>query len=272
MTLGGIARAASPEIYRAFGQARPEAAQLWGRAEQVLGGGAGHDLRLFQPVPMYVSRGSGSRKWDVDGNEYIDYLMGNGALLLGHAHPEVLEAMTAAAANGTHFGQDTPLTIKWAERIQQLVPSAEKVRFTNSGTEANHLAIRLCRAYTGKLRVLRFDGHFHGWHDDVIHGFHPPFDRDGSLGVPPAIRHQQVAVPDNDLGRLAATLAEHGDEIACAIVEPTGASWGRVPLDDGFLQGVRELTRKAEVPLIFDEIVSGFRFAPGGAQVRAEFR
>lgn len=185
MTLGGIARAASPELYSAFAHARPQASKLWGRASGVLGGGAGHDLRLFQPVPMYVTKGIGSRKWDVDGNEYIDYLMGNGSLLLGHAHPAVLDAMTAAAANGTHFGQDSPLTIQWAEMIRDAVPSCERVRFTNSGTEATQLAIRMCRAATGKLRILRFEGHFHGWHDDVIHGFHPPFDRDGSLGVPP---------------------------------------------------------------------------------------
>lgn len=266
MTIGGVGRAACPELYRCYAKARPQAELLWGRASRVLGGAAGHDLRLFQPVPMYIAKGLGSRKWDIDGNEYIDYLMGNGALLLGHAHPAVLEAMTTAAADGTHFGQDSLLTIRWAETIREMVPSAERVRFTNSGTEATHLAIRLCRAATKKLRVLRFDGHFHGWHDDVIHGFHPPFDRDGSLGVPPSIRDQQVAVPDNDLGILAQTIAECGDEIACAIVEPTGASWGRVPLEEDFLKGVRELTAKAGIPLIFDEIVSGFRFAPGGAQ------
>ena len=187
MTIGGLARSASPELFRAFEAARPRGAALWGRASNVLGGGAGHDLRLFAPVPMYVTRGEGARKWDVDGHEYIDFLCGNGALLLGHAHPAVIEALAAAASDGTHFGQDSPLTIEWAEMIQNMVPCAERVRFTNSGTEATLLAFRMCRAATGRHRILRFHGHFHGWHDGVIHGFHPPFDADGSLGVPAAI-------------------------------------------------------------------------------------
>ena len=266
MTIGGLARSASPELFRAFEAARPRGAALWGRASNVLGGGAGHDLRLFAPVPMYVTRGEGARKWDVDGHEYIDFLCGNGALLLGHAHPAVIEALAAAASDGTHFGQDSPLTIEWAEMIQEMVPCAERVRFTNSGTEATLLAFRMCRAATGRHRILRFHGHFHGWHDGVIHGFHPPFDADGSLGVPAAIREQQLGVPDNDLRTLEEALATHGDEIGACILEPTGGSWGRVPLDDGFLRGVRELTAKHDVPLIFDEIVSGFRYAPGGAQ------
>ena len=222
--------------------------------------------RLFAPVPMYVTRGKGCRKWDVDCHEYIDFLCGNGALLLGHAHPAVVDAIVGASSAGTHFGQDSPLTIAWAEKIQELVPCAERVRFTNSGTEATHLALRMCRAATGKHRVLRFHGHFHGWHDGVIHGFHPPFDADGSLGVPHEVRAQQLGVPDNDLGSLAKALQSHGNELAACILEPTGASWGRVPLDDGFLSGVRELTAKYGVPLIFDEIVSGFRYAAGGAQ------
>lgn len=222
--------------------------------------------RLFAPVPMYVARGEGCRKWDVDGHEYVDFLCGNGALLLGHAHPAVVEAIVAASALGTHFGQDSALTIEWAEKIQELVPCAERVRFTNSGTEATHLALRMCRAATGNQKVLRFHGHFHGWHDGVIHGFHPPFDADGSLGVPQEVRAQQVGIPDNDLGTLANVLESRGNELAACILEPTGASWGRVPLDEGFLAGVRELTAKHGVPLIFDEIVSGFRYAPGGAQ------
>jgi glutamate-1-semialdehyde 2,1-aminomutase len=268
MTIGGVTTSVAPELFNAFAQSRPAAQQLWRRAQAVLGGGAGHDLRLFAPVPMYISRGQGCRKWCVDGHEYVDFLCGNGSLLLGHCHPRVVEAVAQAASAGTHFGQDSPLTLEWAEKIQELVPCAERVRFTNSGTEATLLALRMCRAATGKEKMLRFDGHFHGWHDGVIHGFHPPFDAAGSLGVPASVHSQQLGVVDNDLDVLSEALRAHSHEIAACIIEPTGGSWGRVPLDTGFLAGVRELTTKHGVPLIFDEVVSGFRYAPGGAQER----
>lgn len=244
---------------------RPESAKWFKRARAVLGGGVGHDLRHFEPMPLYIERGAGGRKWDVDGNEYIDFLGGNGALLLGHAHPDILAAINETVGRGTHFGNDHPLHIEWAELVQQLIPSAERVRFVNSGTEATLLAIRLARAFTGRNKILRFEGHFHGWHDDVVHGFHPPFDADGSLGVPPHVRDQMVAIPDGDLDLVDNVLARE-DDIAAAIIEPSGASWGRVPLEPAFLRGLRELTTRHNVPLIFDEVVTGFRFSPGGAQ------
>lgn len=235
------------------------------RARAALAGGVGHDLRHAKPLPLYIQRGVGGRKWDVDGNEYIDFLLGNGALLLGHAPPEVIAAVCAAADLGTHFGSDHPLHIEWAERVQQMVPSAERVRFVNSGTEATLLAIRLARAFTSRTRILRFEGHFHGWHDGVVHGFQPPFHADGSLGVPAQVHDQHLAIPDGDLDQVAAVLSRETD-IAAAIVEPSGASWGRVPLDPAFLRGLREITSRHGVPLIFDEVVTGFRFSPGGAQ------
>jgi glutamate-1-semialdehyde 2,1-aminomutase len=244
---------------------RPESRKFHQRARRVLAGGVGHDLRHFEPVPLYIARASGGRKWDVDGHEYVDFLLGNAALLLGHADPEMIEAVTRAMADGSHFGNDHPLHIEWAEWVERLVPAAERVRFVNSGSEATQLALRLARAFTGKRKVLRFEGHFHGWHDDVVHGFQPPFDADGSLGVPGSVRTNQVAIADNDLELLETTLCNDG-EIAAAILEPSGASWGRVPLAAGYLQGLRELTTKYGVQLIFDEVVSGFRFSPGGAQ------
>ena len=243
----------------------PISSDLYQRARNVLAGGVGHDLRHARPLPMYIQRGAGGRKWDVDGNEYVDFLMGNGALMLGHAPPAVVAAICESAPPGTHFGSDHPLHIEWAELVQQLVPSAERVRFVNSGTEASQLAIRLARAFTGQTRILRFAGHFHGWHDGVVHGFQPPFDADGSLGVPPQVHDQQLVLPDGDLDRVAQALSRETD-LAAAIVEPSGASWGRVPLDPAFLRGLRELTTAHQVPLIFDEVVSGFRFSPGGAQ------
>lgn len=235
------------------------------RASRVLAGKVGHDLRYAEPLPMYIERGKGGRKWDVDGKEFVDFLMGNGALLLGHAAPEILEAIAAVMDRGTHFGNDHPLQIEWAELVQRLVPSAEKVRFVNSGSEATLLAIRVARAFTRRTKLLRFEGHFHGWHDDVVHGFQPPFDADGSLGVPGSVRGNIVAIPDGDLQLVVDTLASHED-IGAAILEPSGASWGRVTIDPDFLRGLREICTRHGVLLIFDEVVTGFRFSPGGAQ------
>lgn len=242
----------------------PKSVALYERARSALAGGVGHDLRHAKPHPLYIQRAKGSRKWDVDGNEYVDYLLGNGSLLLGHAHPEVIEAAKAAMEDGTHFGSDHPLHIEWAEQVQRMVPSAERVRFVNSGTEATLLAIRLARAFTGKTKLLRFEGHFHGWHDAVVHGYTPPFKAPTSLGVPAVVQEQTVCV-SADLDLVEATLK--GDrEIAAAILEPSGASWGRVPLDAEFLRGLRELTARYGVLLIFDEVITGFRWHPGGVQ------
>jgi glutamate-1-semialdehyde 2,1-aminomutase len=259
------ANGTAADLSQSYADRRPEGRKLHERAGRILAGGVGHDLRHFEPVPLYVMHGRAGRKWDIDGHEYVDFLMGNGALLLGHADAEVIEAVAKAMANGSHFGNDHPLQIEWAEWVGRLVPAAERVRFVNSGSEATLLALRLARAFTGKSKILRFEGHFHGWHDDVVHGFQVPFESDGSLGVPGSVRANQVTIPDNDVQRLEQVLAADGD-IAAAILEPSGASWGRVPLADGFLRRLRELTAAHRVLLIFDEVVSGFRFSPGGAQ------
>lgn len=255
----------APDLEQAFLARRPNSVVHYQRALRVLAGGVGHDLRHFDPVPLYIARAKGGRKWDVDGNEYIDFLLGNGAMLLGHADPEICDAVCRAVHDGTHFGNDHPLHLEWAEWVCRLVPSCEKVRFVNSGTEATHLALRLARAFTRRGKILRFEGHFHGWHDEVVHGFQPPFDADGSRGTAPHARDNLVMIPDGDLNLLEHTLRQHPD-IAAAILEPSGASWGRVPLTTGFLRGLRELTQRFGVVLIFDEVVSGFRFSPGGVQ------
>ena len=195
------------QVGEAYASKRQRSVELFERAGRVLAGKVGHDLRYFRPVPLYIERARGGRKWDVDGNEYVDFLLGNGALLLGHAVPEVLEAVHRAAALGTHFGNDHPLQIEWAELVQQLVPSAERVRFVNSGTEATLLALRLARAYTGRNKILRFEGHFHGWHDEVVHGFQTPFDADGSLGIAPSVRKNTVSLPADDLDRVETLLS-----------------------------------------------------------------
>ncbi|MEK7364084.1 MAG: aminotransferase class III-fold pyridoxal phosphate-dependent enzyme, partial [candidate division NC10 bacterium] len=153
------------DAYRA---AHPKSLALWERAARTIPGGVTHDIRHLRPFPVYVERAQGALKWDVDGHEYVDYWMGHGALILGHCYPSVVSAIQAQAARGTHVGACHELEVRWAEWVSQLVPSAELVRFTMSGTEATHLAIRLARAHTGRTRVVKLHGHFHGWHDGVV--------------------------------------------------------------------------------------------------------
>jgi glutamate-1-semialdehyde 2,1-aminomutase len=245
-----------------------ESAAWYARAQKVIAGGVGHDLRHATPSPTCIVRGEGAYKWDADGQRYIDYGLGNGALLLGHAHPAIVAAVREAVGRGTHFGNDHPDQVRWAEAVTRLVPCAEQVRFVNSGSEANMLAARLARAASGRGKLLRFEAHFHGWHDDLASGFALPFDAPGSLGLAPGTELGSVMIPANDLDRLALTLRNDRD-IAAIILEPSGASWGTVPLAPGFLAGVRELATGHDVLLIFDEVVTGFRWAPGGAQERA---
>jgi glutamate-1-semialdehyde 2,1-aminomutase len=246
---------------------RPQSAAWYARAQQAIAGGVGHDLRHATPMPTCISHGLGAYKWDVDGHRYIDYGLGNAALLLGHAHPAIVAAVREAVGRGTHFGNDHPDQVRWAEVITRLVPCAERVRFVNSGSEANMLAARLARAFTGRGKLLRFEGHFHGWHDDLVSGFAYPFDAPPSIGLAPGTALGSVMIPANDLDRLDRTLrADH--DVAAIILEPSGASWGMVPLVPGFLAGVRELATRHGVLLIFDEVITGFRWAPGGAQER----
>src|SRR5215212_928831 len=207
---------------------------------------------------------SSTREWDVDGNQYIDYGMGNGALLLGHAHPAAVQAVQGVVENGLHFGNDHPKMLEWAGLIHDLIPCAERVRFDNSGTEGTMLALRLARAYTGRTKVLRFEGHFSGWHDYVGRGAYPPFDRSVSLGIPQSTLDTIVVIPA-DLDRVEAVLKED-HEIAAVMLEPSGASWGTVPLTADFNRGLRDLTSRYEVPLIYDEVITGFRYSLGGYQ------
>jgi glutamate-1-semialdehyde 2,1-aminomutase len=237
------------------------------RARRAVGGALGHDVRHALPFPTYIARAQGAYKWDVDGHRYIDYHCGNGALLLGHAHPAIVEAVIKAAPLGTHFGNDHPLQVEWAERIQALVPCAERVRFTNSGTESAMLACRVARAHTGRPTILRLEGHFHGWGDELLTGFAPPFDVPPSIGLMPGARLGTVMAPANDLAEVERLLRQRGD-VAAVILEPSGGSWGRLPLRPGYLAGLREVTRRHGVLLIFDEVITGFRWAPGGAQAR----
>ncbi|MDP2949837.1 MAG: aspartate aminotransferase family protein [Chloroflexota bacterium] len=252
-------------ISESYDRLHPRSAQLYQQALQLFPSGVTHDIRFLPPFPLYVERASGCRKWDVDGNEIIDYVMGHGALLLGHSHPALVKAVTEQIARGTHYGACHELELAWGGWVQQLIPSAERVRFTSSGTEATLMAIRLARAYTGRDRILKFDFHFHGWHDNVVGARYADSDLRRASGVPAAALGSQVTVPQNDIGLVEHTLAED-PEIAAVIVEPTGASWGTLPLAPGFLAQLREMTQRFGVLLIFDEVVTGFRVSPGGAQ------
>jgi glutamate-1-semialdehyde 2,1-aminomutase len=241
-------------------------AGLYARARAVFPGGVTHDSRYLRPHPLSVERAQGARKWDADGNEYVDYFGGHGALLLGHAHPVVVERVTQQMAKGTHYGANHELELRWGELVCELVPSAELVRFTGSGTEATLLALRLARAATGRSRILRFRGHFHGWHDHAAFGVTNHYDGSPSPGGLGELARQVILVDPNDREGLLAALDEHGAEIAAAILEPTGASYGQVPIATEFLHLLREETRKRGIVLVFDEVVTGFRAAKGGAQ------
>ncbi|HET6522494.1 MAG TPA: aminotransferase class III-fold pyridoxal phosphate-dependent enzyme [Geminicoccaceae bacterium] len=263
---------ANATIIDTYRDRTPGSERLAREAAELFPSGITHDSRYLEPYGIYVERAEGPYKWDVDGNRYIDYFGGHGALLLGHGHPEVVAAMREQAGRGTHFGSNHPLEVRWAQAIRRLMPSAERVRFTASGTEATHMAIRLARAFTGRHRILRFRGNFHGWHDHMTSGYNSHFDGTPTPGVLAGVAENVVLADQNDREGLRRILAEHGDEIAAAILEPTGGSWGMIPIDPEFLVELRRLTTARGVLLIFDEVITGFRVSPGGAQVAYDIR
>lgn len=233
------------------------------RARRLMPSGVSHDMRFAEPFPLYQARAKGARKWDVDGNELIDYWVGHGGLILGHCHSEVVEAICAAVRNGFHAGGCHSLEVEWAELVTRLVPSVESVRFTASGTEATMLAMRLARAATSRSRILKFEGHFHGWHDYACYGVNPPFESKQSTGVPEQLDATVTVVPP-DLGLVDVELAK-GD-VAGVVIEPTGAAMGLVPIDKSFLEGLRHKCDQAKTVLVFDEVITAFRYSPGGVQ------
>jgi glutamate-1-semialdehyde 2,1-aminomutase len=218
----------------------------------------------MRPFPVFVDRAAGARKWDVDGHELICYHMGHGALLLGHSHPAIVRAVAEQAGRGMHFGAEHPLEIDWAAQVISMVPSAERVRFTSSGTEASMLALQLARAATQREKVLKFAYHFHGWHDAVYVGVDEP-SAHPSTGGSQHTSEGVVLAPVNDVAFAEQALATDPD-IAAVILEPSGASWGTIPLPQGMLERLRAATSRHGALLIFDEVITGFRWAPGGVQ------
>jgi glutamate-1-semialdehyde 2,1-aminomutase len=251
------------ETYEAKHRASKQYAQ---RARAIFPSGVTHDARAFDPWPVYVERAQGGRKWDIDGNEYVDYIGGHGALLLGHNRPEVTEAVRQALERGTHFGSSHDLEIEWGEQVIKMVPCGERVRFMSSGTEATMMALRLARAYTGREKVVKVEEHFHGWHDLVVGRLREDDPHPHSPGVPEGFYDSLIIVPAGHTEALREALS--GRDVAAMILEPTGAHWGTHPLTREYLQEARRLTEEAGTLLVMDEVITGFRMAPGGASER----
>lgn len=251
-------------IESAYREKFPTSARLAERARTLFPSGVTHDARYLEPFPLFAERAAGSRKFDPDGNSIVDYWVGHGAMLLGHGHPAVVEAVRRQVELATHPGASHELELEWAEWVCRLVPSAERVRFTSSGTEATLMALRVARIVTGRSKVLKFAGHFHGWHDTLIPAAEFPHRAEETPGVPEGTLGDLVVIPPNDLNAVERAIEEH--DPACLILEATGGHFGVVPIRGEFLEGVREITLRTGVLLIFDEVISGFRVHPGGAQ------
>ena len=248
-------------ILSIYEESHPGSRSKYLQAESLFPSGVTHDNRYATPFPLYMTHGNGSKKWDVDGNEYIDYVCGHGALILGHSHPEIVEAVNKQMSLGTHLGACTDQELEWGSYIKRLVPSVERIRFQSSGTEATMMAMRLARAYTGKNIVIKLQDHFHGWNDYAISDSQGP-----SAGVPSSVWGSIKVLPAGDLIALDEFLNAN-DDVAAIILEPTGAHYGQLMFDvPNYLEGVRNLTSSYGVVFIMDEVVTGFRASAGGAQ------
>jgi glutamate-1-semialdehyde 2,1-aminomutase len=254
--------------------------QLYERTRGVLIEGSSSSSRgpaNFGQYPIFMERGRGSRIYDVDGNQYVDWMMAFGALPLGHAHPEVIEAVSEAVATGAHFATATPVEFEVAEIIQNIVPNAERVRFANTGTEAVMAAIRLARGVTGRAKILKFEGHYHGWYDDLLVSSNAlpvaalglpsdPVKIADSSGLNRTALDDTIVVPWNDLSALERALENYPGQIAAIISEGVMANMGVIPPAEGYLQALEKLARARGILFILDETVTGFRIAPGGCQ------
>ncbi len=245
---------------------------LFTKAQTLIPGGVNSPVRAFKAVgsnPLFIAKASGSKIWDVDGNKFIDYVMSWGPLILGHSHPEVISEVKKWLKNGTSYGAPTEIEVKIAELIKKMFPLIELVRMVNSGTEATMSAIRLARAYTGKKKIIKFEGCYHGHADSFLVKAGSGATTLGipsSPGVPEEIASLTLNAKYNDIDSVQKLIDENKGEIACIIVEPVAGNMGIVLPKEGFLKKLREICDREGIVLIFDEVITGFRLAPGGAQ------
>ena len=246
----------------------PRSENLFKRAKEVMPGGISHNIHFFPPYPFFVEKTKGSKIWDVDGNEYVDFWMGNYTHILGHRPRVVVQAIEKQLKEGIHWGAVYRKQIEWAELIRELVPSAEMVRFCCSGTEATMYAIRLARGYTGKKTILKAAGGWHGANSDLSLGIKMPYEREESLGLLPELQEYTKVIPFNDLSGSIEVIHQNKEDLAGIIVEPVIGEGGFTPATKEYLQILRSETQTLEALLIFDEVISCFRVALGGAQER----
>jgi glutamate-1-semialdehyde 2,1-aminomutase len=244
----------------------PGSAQLARTARAVLPGGIVTDTRHFEPYGIYVDRAAGVRKWDVDGNAYLDFFGGHGANLLGHGHPVLLQAVAHAIGRGVQYAANHPLEVEMAQEVLRHLPTAGRIRFTGSGTEATLLALRLARAFTGRPKIVRFTSNYHGWHDHAASGYAGQFDGSAAPGVLTEIAAQTILVRPNDAAGLERAIESFGPHIACLIIEPLGTHFGVVPTSETFLRQAQNAAHSVGALFILDEVLSGFRVALQGAQ------
>lgn len=268
----------STDSFAVPGSSRARSEELYGEALQHIVGGVNSPSRSFKAVgggaPVFMKRAEGPYFWDVDGNKYIDYLCAYGPIITGHAHPHLTEAISRAAANGTLYGTPTELEIKLARMLKDAIPSMDKVRFVNSGTEAVMTTIRVARAYTGRNKIIKFAGCYHGHSDLVLvaAGSGPStLGIPDSAGIPQSIASEVITVPFNDIPALKAALERWGGETAAVMVEPIVGNFGMVMPEPGFLEELCRLTREAGALVIYDEVITAFRFHYGSAQTFAAF-
>ena len=255
-----------------------KSAQLLERSKNVLAGGVSSEFRKYSyPHALFYSHGKGSRLYDVDGNEYIDFTLSQGPLILGHSHPHVLERVKAYSEKGQLYAGQHLLEVELAEKMQKFIPSAELIRFCLDGSTAIHTALRLARAKTGRNKFIRFEGHYHGWLDNVAWGISTPTGEDlgarenpkvfpWTMGLPDRVREEFLVLPWNDLDLVKNTVAESRLEIAAIITEPIMCNSGCILPEEGYLPGLREICDQHGITLIFDEVITGFRTSLGGAQ------
>lgn len=261
-------------------RSRKASAELFERTRHLLIEGGSSSSRgpvVYGTNPVFMKAAKGSRIFDVDGNEYVDWMMGFGALPLGHAHPEVTEAICEGAASGSHFATATDIEVEVAELIQAMVPNAERVRFANTGTESMMAVVRLARGFTGRPKIIKFEGHYHGWYDDLLVTSNPmpvtalghrndPIKIPDSSGLNRHALDDTIVVPWNDLPALERAIENNPGQVAAVLTEGIMANIGVIPPHEGYLQGLQELCRKKGILFVLDETVTGFRVAPGGCQ------